>query len=655
MDNQAVVIRELTVNSKTAFRFANVTITCEMENTLSSTEQATFDVRIPKSAFITSFVINLSNRTIVAEIEANEDASKIFSDAVSKGSTAGLVSQQSLSDEFDRDAFNIEISLAARSTVIFVLQYQEAIEKRAHKYIQRLFIDTDKAVSNLVVTNEVQEREGFKTFNYQPPTKNAILTPVSNTLSVHGVHTKKISWRPEAGQDLSGFSKTFLIEYELDQKNEGGNVYITDGGEFAHMFSTTCEETKIMGKKIMFVIDVSGSMDGNPIAQVRSAMIDIVNRLRTYDFFNIILFSSRNAMWKPSFVQATDNSKAEAKRHLSNKLRAAGGTNINSALEAAIEEFESETEPSVEENYGQTIFLLTDGSATDGVTGTDDILANVHKHNKEDGKCCKTTILSIAFGQMADVYFLRRLANENNGSFVRINEIANECSRNAILFSYESIANPSYKNLKFEFLIKGNGDTKVPFENLTQTSFLQYDCGSELIVGGWTKPGSIIIPRVDALGMTDRVAFTAVPSILTTGIDAAFIQRLVQYKKLKELIQKYEALPNDSRVKNEAERFLVKVSKEQNFVTQFTSLVVTDIREPLPSNGIQTGKIGGNQAIKRNKMAADLSIGTLTTLNYDYIDYVHDMAEQGYSSATPTYTSPLVVCAVLIISAFGSF
>ena len=60
-------------------------------------------------------------------------------------------------------------------------------------------------------------------------------------------------------------------------------------GYFVHFFSP--ERLKPLRKHVTFVLDLSGSMSGRPIEQLRQAMLTILDDINSGDFFSIVLFS----------------------------------------------------------------------------------------------------------------------------------------------------------------------------------------------------------------------------------------------------------------------------------------------------------------------------------------------------------------------------
>jgi predicted metal-dependent peptidase len=60
-------------------------------------------------------------------------------------------------------------------------------------------------------------------------------------------------------------------------------------GYFVHFFAPT--DLKALHKHVVFVLDVSGSMDGRKIEQLKEAMTAILDDLNNGDYFNIVEFS----------------------------------------------------------------------------------------------------------------------------------------------------------------------------------------------------------------------------------------------------------------------------------------------------------------------------------------------------------------------------
>jgi hypothetical protein len=196
------------------------------------------------------------------------------------------------------------------------------------------------------------------------------------------------------------------------------------------------------GKKIVFVIDVSGSMEGrnegNVSDKLRSAAMgqvgDTLGRkiggrlggalssgvksettklasakrelkpaimgLDETTSFTILVFSDKVTNWKDEVVIATDGNKGVGYAYVS-QLSSNGGTSALAALKKAF------TVKGVD-----TVFFLSDGQPSDA--GTDKILSEVDKINKKK----RVTIHAIGLGDDKDEKFMKALAEDNGGKYI---------------------------------------------------------------------------------------------------------------------------------------------------------------------------------------------------------------------------------------------
>lgn len=69
-----------------------------------------------------------------------------------------------------------------------------------------------------------------------------------------------------------------------------GNILLqVDEGYFIHFYAPT--NLKTLNKHILFALDISGSMAGRKIEQLREALNHILTDISEGDFFSLILFS----------------------------------------------------------------------------------------------------------------------------------------------------------------------------------------------------------------------------------------------------------------------------------------------------------------------------------------------------------------------------
>ncbi len=158
---------------------------------------------------------------------------------------------------------------------------------------------------------------------------------------------------------------------------------------------------EVIPRKIVFVADVSSSMEGLRIEQLKAALHAFIGNLRSDDFFNIIAFGTRVVPFRENLTQAAPSEIAAADVFVSD-LGALGLTDINSALTQALAQ-------SFSDGYFNMIVFITDGYPTWGETFVPDILANVTAANTADAR-----IFTFGVGEVSKP-LLMQLAVENGG------------------------------------------------------------------------------------------------------------------------------------------------------------------------------------------------------------------------------------------------
>lgn len=169
--------------------------------------------------------------------------------------------------------------------------------------------------------------------------------------------------------------------------------------------------------RVAFVLDQSGSMDirdaygraGGKDAggatrfdrAVRETLA-AVGRLTPKAMVNVVLFESSVHPWRERLVPLTPATRAELEKHL-RKQKPMGGTDLYDGLEKALLDRDADT-----------VMLLSDGAPNAGkFTEPGDILAAVRRLNQTR----RIAIHCVSLG--TDSAFLRRLAEENSGTYVR--------------------------------------------------------------------------------------------------------------------------------------------------------------------------------------------------------------------------------------------
>ena len=173
--------------------------------------------------------------------------------------------------------------------------------------------------------------------------------------------------------------------------------------------------------KILFVVDISGSMDKQQKSDgaagktkfeiLQQELTGTVYNLNPTDTFNVVFFNHQVIPWQARKVEASDRNKDLLKAWVMDQ-KPLGGTNIYDALELGFQIAHRVTGAS---NL-DTIFFLTDGKPTAGKIRDPERILELLKAWNESAHL---TIHCIGIGDDHDEDFLRRLAQLGDGTYLR--------------------------------------------------------------------------------------------------------------------------------------------------------------------------------------------------------------------------------------------
>jgi len=163
-----------------------------------------------------------------------------------------------------------------------------------------------------------------------------------------------------------------------------------------------------IGRDLIFVVDRSGSMNGEKIEQARAALRAGLASLKPGDRFDVVTFASdvtslSEATGHAGLLDVTSPALAAARR-VADDLSATGGTNIEAALGAALR-----VAAPAPDRLGAVIFL-TDGDPTVGATQPEQLLAQWR------AGCGSTRLFAFGVGRGVKEFLLTKLATEGRGA-----------------------------------------------------------------------------------------------------------------------------------------------------------------------------------------------------------------------------------------------
>uniref|UniRef100_A0A8D2AC21 Inter-alpha-trypsin inhibitor heavy chain H3 n=2 Tax=Sus scrofa TaxID=9823 RepID=A0A8D2AC21_PIG len=555
------------VSCKVTSRFAHNVVTTRAVNHADTAKEVSFDVELPKTAFITNFTLTIDGVTYPGNVKEKEVAKKQYEKAVSQGKTAGLVKASGRKLE----KFTVSVNVAAGSKVTFELTYEELLKRHKGKYEMYLKVQPKQLVKHFEITADIFEPQGISTLDAEASfiTNDLLGSALTKSFSGKKGH---VSFKPSLDQQRSCPTCTdsllkgdFIITYDVNRESPA-NVQIVNG-YFVHFFAP--QGLPVVPKNVVFVIDVSGSMYGRKMEQTKDALLKILDDIKEDDYLNFVLFSGDVTTWKDSLVQATPENIQKAREFVRN-IRDQGMTNINDGLLTGISMLnKAREEHKVPERSTSIIIMLTDGDANMGVSKPEKIQENVR--NAIGGKF---PLYNLGFGNNLNYNFLESMALENHGLARRIYE---DSDANLQLQGfYEEVANPLLTSVEV-------GYPENAIQDLTQNTYQHFYDGSEIVVAGRLADEDMNSFRADVKGhgaindltFTEEVDMKEMEEALKERdyIFGNYIERLWAYLTIEQLLEKRKNAQGKEKETLTAQA--LDLSLKYHFVTPLTSMVVT--------------------------------------------------------------------------------
>lgn len=520
----------------------------------------TFVLRIPQDAFISNFSLTLKGHTYYAKVMKATDAASAYQNATMQGDNAGLMASEGAS------TFGYSVNVAAHDTVVADLRYEQYIPRTPQGFRYSLPLSSYAGRSVGIVDVAVD-------LNFDRPIEKVAAQTYQKDANISMADLNRSA---SASFKLVNctMKDDFVLTWDLAPLPVNGNMlfYEVDGeGYFFHVFSPGAQELGgYLPKDIVFVLDHSGSMQGEKLDQVKAAFKSIVLDLQGNDNFGILTFSTTVTPVFDKLVPATGDNKKEAITQIQD-IKSDQSTNIDQALLDALAMLGSSSD------RVPIIVFLTDGLPTEGVTDTTKIRQDVLDHNLNGVR-----IYSLGFGDDVDFEFLRALAIENKGFALKIE--VNRDAASQIQGFYNTISLPVLKDLNFTY-------SEGTFEVFPTHVDTLYDGSEVVICGRIYNSVSTVSFKASAMTAAGARNFQGVFSVKASDQNA-FIARYWAYAKIRALIDQI-TVAKDAKAKSDLEEQATNLSLENGFVTQYTSLFVDIPRDVIPPT--TTSADPGNQ------------------------------------------------------------
>lgn len=556
-ENQAADMLSTKVEMSIAGPILRATVKQTFRNSSQSWLEGIYSFPLPEQAAVDQLRMRVGERVIQGEIQEKQAALKTYQQAKQNGQRASLLKQHRT------NIFTTSLANIGPGEAIDVeFEYQQVLDFRDQQYSLRFpMVSTPQFTPEHVV----QQKDFVAPVNLIRQPGEAAGNPLEITIDLlpgfpierpasisHPVSvTELVSDRYQihlAGSaELS--NRDFLLSWKLKPSAEPMVSIMREdheGESYGLMMvmppQAAPEEIQAQPRELIWVLDVSGSMQGESIEQARSAILKAVSRLRPEDYFNVIFFNTRAWSLFPHPRTGTQDNLNMARQKLLQQ-EADGGTDMLPALKLALDKH------TYSESLRQVIFV------TDGAVGNEaELFAEIQN------RLADSRLFTVGIGSAPNSYFMRKAALAGRGSFTYISqpqEVNLKIDR--LLRKLES---PALTDLGF--------DINDPMAEVLPTSLPDLYLGEPLYISFKAADFPKYAELTGTLkGLPSSLRIALDNQVQHPGVAVEWARR-----KIADLVDQYQQTQGEEQTSLREQALSIALAHHQ--VSKFTSLVAVD-------------------------------------------------------------------------------
>jgi Ca-activated chloride channel homolog len=364
-DGRTMPLRGVSLRADARGGIARVVLEQRFVNPYQEALHVTYLLPLPAEAAVSGYAFVLEGRRIVGEVDRKKKARQRFEQAILEGKTAGIVEQER-SSLFTQELGNVPAGadVIAELTIDqrLIWKHEGAWEWRFPTAVGPRYVGAPGQVADAAKL-AVAVAEGGT------PARLALALAIRDALPG--------SARPEspshrlrssaagscldvqlASEDGARLDRDVVVRWPVAGGGVGTALDVgrphgqRDSYGLLTLVPPEPSRQRASRRDLILLLDTSGSMDGDPLRQLKRTSLALIDSLTDRDTLEMIEFSSSARRWHRGAKEATSSVKREARGWIDG-LRAGGGTEMVSGMLEALA-------PLTERSQRQVV-LLTDG------------------------------------------------------------------------------------------------------------------------------------------------------------------------------------------------------------------------------------------------------------------------------------------------------
>lgn len=335
---------------------AEHTLCHRFENTGTTAIEAVFTFPVPLDAAFLGMQATLAGETVHAQIHPRRLANRTYDAAIAQGHSAVLLSAPeagvltvSLGNLKPGETGLIELRFAT------VLKVSDRSARFVLPFVHRPRYGRWSLESLETPTHDLLiEHPLSATFRVR-----GLLGAAAVTCATHAVRFARVGDGMQMSLSQALLDRDLVLLFELDQQLAPCGHRIVDGDATLGLASFVVPPSAHARQPLdlVLVLDGSGSMNGDAIAQSQAALLAVVQALDSEDRIQVLRFGSNTVPMLRRLMPATERVRQSLRAMVATVHADLGGTEMGAALQAAIAQLDEG-----QSERARAIILVTDGA-----------------------------------------------------------------------------------------------------------------------------------------------------------------------------------------------------------------------------------------------------------------------------------------------------
>lgn len=455
--SQVFPLKQTQVKAKISGNVSQVEVSQTFENPFQEPLEAIYVFPLPDQAAVDQMVIKIGDRTIKSRIETREGAKEIYQRAKAQGRTTGLLEQER-DNIFTQSLANIQPGEQISVTIRYIDQLK--FEGGNYEFVFPMVVGPRYIPGQLINKNQPNTNQVPDADRITPPIidrdtksphKIQVDVEIDPGVAIENVRSTshKIITQQQGNRifvSLDPFdqipNKDLILRYQISGENTRATVLTEanqQGGHFAAYLlpAISYNPNQIIPKDVIFLMDTSGSQQGDPLKKSQELMKRFIQGLNPEDTFNIIDFANATNTLSETPLENTSANRQKAINYI-NQLEANGGTELLNGIRAVMRF------PSPSQGRLRSLVLLTDGY----IGNDQEVIAEVQNKLKPGNR-----FYVFGVGSSVNRFLLNRLGEIGRGTTQIVRQ--DEPTEAVVETFFKQINNPILTDLEITWQGEG--------------------------------------------------------------------------------------------------------------------------------------------------------------------------------------------------------